>query len=461
MHQSAYDHMKSCVEKYMNPNEKLSVLDFGSRISNPDHLTHRTLFNGYQVDYIGADLKAGANVDVVIDEPYSLPLDSSSFDIVLSGQVFEHIPFFWVSSIEISRILKLGGYLFLVAPSRGHVHSHPFDCWRFYPDGYKSLAAFAGLELVSVHTDFPSIKENGRFNYESIPSARYWGDTVGVFRKISEHSEQSNGLFALLKSYANKVGGREYITKNSLNSVSNEGSSRSKGDSLNGVKRLKYGDTSIKLAVKDSVVSDIIQEKIKLGKYERQEAATIKKLVSKNDILLELGAGLGLISTIAWQTGMVDAVHAFEADPRLIPLIENTFESHGVRGKVYNEILTSDPDVISKGSREFYIRQDFYGSSVVDGVGKKVVEKIDISVGSFAIAIDKIRPTVIACDIEGGEMNLFKDVDLSSVRHIMLETHQGTIMGSGMRDLFNDLHALDFHFNEVYSRGSVSVFTKI
>ena len=58
-----------------------------------------------------------------MEKPYRIPVKSGSFDIVLSGQVFEHVPLFWASLLEIARVMKPEGYFFLTVPSRGHVHA--------------------------------------------------------------------------------------------------------------------------------------------------------------------------------------------------------------------------------------------------------------------------------------------------------------------------------------------------
>jgi hypothetical protein len=38
-------------------------------------------------------------------------------DVVISGQAFEHIEFFWLSWRETVRVLRQGGLIFLIAPS--------------------------------------------------------------------------------------------------------------------------------------------------------------------------------------------------------------------------------------------------------------------------------------------------------------------------------------------------------
>ena len=71
-----------------------------------------------------------------------------SFDVVISGQAFEHNPYFWISLAEIARVLVPGGLVAIVAPGAGAVHRYPFDCWRFYPDVWPAACAYVGLELV-------------------------------------------------------------------------------------------------------------------------------------------------------------------------------------------------------------------------------------------------------------------------------------------------------------------------
>ena len=174
--------MARLVSTYLAPDRHHRVLDVGSRTSGTQTVTHRELFAGRRCSFIGTDVRPGPNVDVVMKQPYRLPLRSSSVDVVVSGQVFEHIPFFWVTALEIRRVLRPGGWFFMTAPSRGHVHTD-VDCWRYYPDGLRAMAAFAQLDLLEAHTDLPPLQGKRRHDYAAIDTTdRYWVDTVGVFQ---------------------------------------------------------------------------------------------------------------------------------------------------------------------------------------------------------------------------------------------------------------------------------------
>jgi SAM-dependent methyltransferase len=95
-------------------------------------------------EYVGVDLTPGPGVDIVLEDPYSYPLPDAAFDAVLSTSALEHDQFFWLSILEMARVLRPGGYLYLNAPSKGVYHPYPIDSWRFYPDAALSLAAWAG-----------------------------------------------------------------------------------------------------------------------------------------------------------------------------------------------------------------------------------------------------------------------------------------------------------------------------
>jgi len=171
MHSSSLQHVRQLVDRHLTDQPTLNVIDIGSYDVNG---SYKPMFDRDGWTYTGVDLTAGPNVDVVLSSPYRLPFASYSVDAIVSGQAFEHVEFFWLTWLEMARVLKPGGVIFLLAPSRGPEHRYPQDCWRFYPDGYRALAAYGDLEMVSVTTDWAEHAE---------PDSAPWGDTVGVFRQ--------------------------------------------------------------------------------------------------------------------------------------------------------------------------------------------------------------------------------------------------------------------------------------
>lgn len=156
-------------------NEPLFILDLGSLDVNG---SYRGCFEDSYWTYRGIDMAAGKNVDIVLQDPYHWrEIKSDSADVVVSGQAFEHIEFFWLTMLEIARVLKPGGLCCLIAPSGGPEHRYPVDCWRFYPDGFTALARFASLEVLEVYS------QNGTTGYPD--ESDRWQDTVLVCRKTA------------------------------------------------------------------------------------------------------------------------------------------------------------------------------------------------------------------------------------------------------------------------------------
>ena len=177
MHQSSFDKMAAFKEKYLTDrqNESLLILDLGSLDVNG---TYKPVFDMPAWTYKGVDMAAGDNVDIVLKDPYTWrEIRSESADILISGQAFEHIEFFWLAILEVTRVLKPGGLCCLIAPSGGFEHRYPVDCWRFYPDGFTAMARFGRLNVLEVSTQWEADPQYTR------DDSNRWQDTMMVCTK--------------------------------------------------------------------------------------------------------------------------------------------------------------------------------------------------------------------------------------------------------------------------------------
>jgi len=154
--------------------QSLRILDIGSQDVNG---SYRDLFTRPAWQYLGADLAPGRNVDVVLTEPHHwAELPSGGADVVICGQVFEHMRYIWMGIREVARVLAPGGLCCIVAPSSGPEHRYPVDCWRIYPDGFRALAEYAGLEVLEVRTQW---EDDPAYGHDS----NQWHDSVLVARR--------------------------------------------------------------------------------------------------------------------------------------------------------------------------------------------------------------------------------------------------------------------------------------
>jgi SAM-dependent methyltransferase len=78
---------------------------------------------------------------------YSFPVPDCAYDIVLSGQVIEHVAKIWKWMPELARVVKPGGRVITINPASWPYHDAPIDCWRIYPKGMEALSEEAGLKV--------------------------------------------------------------------------------------------------------------------------------------------------------------------------------------------------------------------------------------------------------------------------------------------------------------------------
>ena len=152
MHKSSFLRMQWFVNNFVSKidKEKIKILDVGSYDING---TYKELFSGGRYEYTGCDIEEGPNVDVVLRSPYEWEIENDTYDVVISGQAFEHIEFFWVTMGEMVRVLKRDGFICIIAPSGFSEHRYPVDCYRYFTDGMISLARYCELELEHAHTN--------------------------------------------------------------------------------------------------------------------------------------------------------------------------------------------------------------------------------------------------------------------------------------------------------------------
>lgn len=125
----------------------LNTLEVGSRNYNG---TVRGFFNG---KYVGIDMEAGNDVDLVARAD-DIPFPDNSFDVVVTTEMLEHDPYFWLSIDEMARVLKSKGYLLLTTRGVGFpLHEYPSDYWRFTEDAIQHLFDQAGLETIELTQD--------------------------------------------------------------------------------------------------------------------------------------------------------------------------------------------------------------------------------------------------------------------------------------------------------------------
>ena len=154
MHKNSHSKMEWFKKTYLMTADDLKILDVGSLDSNGNY-NYSDIFNEKNWEYVGLDVQAGNNVDIVVTDIYNwFEIDDDSYDVIISGQFFEHLEFFWLTMSQIERVLKPGGYVCIIVPSNGPKHGGNMpNCYRFYEDGLRAMANYVDLEVIHASVD--------------------------------------------------------------------------------------------------------------------------------------------------------------------------------------------------------------------------------------------------------------------------------------------------------------------
>jgi len=182
------------------------------------------------------------------------------------------------------------------------------------------------------------------------------------------------------------------------------------------------------------------------GKYERPERKILEKTLTQADTVLEVGAGVGYLGIVSRKIVAPNKrVFLVEANPKLLPIIKKNAEMNNVSLEAQNCILGQQ-----EGTEKFYLMENFWSSSTQPKA--QAIETIDIPVKSFQELLDRLQPTYLVIDIEGGEASLLNGQELKSVHCICMEVHPHYVgdekIASLLIHLFNIGFFIDFHVSE-------------
>lgn len=140
---------KLLFKKYAKPHFKpgLRVLEIG-----PDKFpsTYKTFVGDDSLMWDTLDIYENQNLTYSASDEYNYPIPDNSYDIVLSGQVLEHVRKIWVLIKELARVCKVGGLVITINPVSYPYHASEVipDCYRIFPEGMKALYEEAGLRVI-------------------------------------------------------------------------------------------------------------------------------------------------------------------------------------------------------------------------------------------------------------------------------------------------------------------------
>lgn len=164
------------------------------------------------------------------------------------------------------------------------------------------------------------------------------------------------------------------------------------------------------------VASDTVRDVIHRGLYEARELDIVSRKLSHDDVVMEIGTGLGLLSSYCAQKIGSDKVFTFEANPNLEKAIIDNYTLNQVSPSLEMCLVGRQ-----NGVRQFYVGDNFWSSSIFDK--PQGAKPISVPVISFNDKVREINPSFLLLDIEGGECELVQYAEFHNIQKMMIEIH--------------------------------------
>jgi FkbM family methyltransferase len=191
------------------------------------------------------------------------------------------------------------------------------------------------------------------------------------------------------------------------------------------------------------------------GEYERSEISIIKNTLDKEDLVLELGTGIGFVSAYCAKQIGSDRIFTFEGNPSLKPLIQKLYSKNKVMPHSTIALLGNE-----NGSKTFYKNENsFLASSAISNPDENQ-ESFQVEQKKLNEIITQLQPTYLVMDIEGGEFDIFKLIDFQSITKIQFELHPAILKTEKINFIFEKLQKEGFVKSNLFNFSNNFYFTK-
>lgn len=174
------------------------------------------------------------------------------------------------------------------------------------------------------------------------------------------------------------------------------------------------------LYLPETALKGNLERALSSGRYETHEADALLMHLRPGDRLLDLGAGLGFLCGLAARVLGEGAVFGIDAGRDTLKLARRNLAANGfpgvklVRGAVVGE---------GEGEVDFGQRPAFWASALRGPEGwPEKAQVIRVPARPIGKLLERFQPTVVSCDIEGGELEVLCQ-PLPGVRLVVVETH--------------------------------------
>ena len=176
-----------------------------------------------------------------------------------------------------------------------------------------------------------------------------------------------------------------------------------------------FEDEGIRMRIDPRMAEENVR-KLVAGEHTRQERTILAEILEPDDVVMELGGGIGMVAITCAKVVGSENVTVYEANPEIESLARDNYALNDVSPTLHICMMG-----LEAGSRTFHLSERFSRSYVfAETQGMRTVE---VPVRPFGEEAARVRPSLLIVDIQGAEVEFLDYADLSSIRKLLIEFH--------------------------------------
>ncbi|MEL6582757.1 MAG: FkbM family methyltransferase [Pseudomonadota bacterium] len=211
-----------------------------------------------------------------------------------------------------------------------------------------------------------------------------------------------------------------------------------------------------------AIITPRVATKLRRQTYEGMEVHGLGRMSLEDVPILELGAGIGFVSSFLMGPLRAGPVTCVEANPALCGYIAQVHRANGLTAPhPINAVCLSDSaEMPESRTLPFHITDPFW-SSTLGNPGKYPHETVQVPTRRLSDVIAESGAAMIVCDIEGAETEVFTEVEFGPVERVYLELHTRRYGGEGILRVFNAFSKYGFFYDQSLSQGGGVLFRRL
>ena len=195
-----------------------------------------------------------------------------------------------------------------------------------------------------------------------------------------------------------------------------------------------------------------IRSQMLRGVYETPKRMVAEALLQPGDRVLELGAGLGLVTITAARIVGAANVVSYEAAPDTFAMLAANLRANHLSVDLRNRAIGTQD-----GTLTFYVNSDIISSAADATRGSRALEvPCDAAARTFA----ETKPDVMIMDIEGAEAQVIPTCPLGTLRAVMIQVHQDIVSDVAASAIMTQMIEAGLMYQIDLSFGNIWVFRR-